>query len=173
MSQGNNSNLEDNNLEDKHLGDKNLGDEIDVVRSKYNNSKVTLEQFLAKLWLLSKPYCEREWITGGEFLAMLDTAYASAEPQTQSPQPPTEVEEFGFKGWQSTILEQIYDLYELAKRGPFSDGLRGASGQYWHNFDVDLFLECANGGQIGNEILNDELSWSFLVSFLRCGQYYE
>jgi hypothetical protein len=173
LNQGNNSNLEDNNLEDKNLGEKNLGDEIDVVRSKYNNSKVTLEQFLAKLWLLSKPYCEREWITGGEFLAMLDTAYASAEPQTQSPQPPTEVEEFGFKGWQSTILEQIYDLYDLAKSGPFSDGLKGASGQYWHNFDVDLFLECANGGQIGNEILNDELSWSFLVSFLRCGQYYE
>lgn len=154
-------------------GDKNLGDEIDGLRLKHANIKVSLEQFLAKLWLLSETYCEREWITGGEFLAMLDTAYSSAEPQTQSPQPPKEIEEFGFKGWQSTILEQIYDLYDLAKSGPFSDGDRGASGQYWHNFDVDLFLECANGGQIGNQTLNDELSWSFLVSFLRCGQYYE
>jgi hypothetical protein len=168
LNQDSNSNLEDNNLEDK-----DLGDEIDVVRSKYGNRKVTLEQFLAKLWLLSETYCEREWITGGEFLAMLDTAYGSAEPQTQSPQPPKEVGQFGFKGWQSTILEQIYDLYDLAKRGPFSDGLRGASGQYWHNFDVDLFRECANSGQIGNKTLNDELSWSFLVTFLRCGQYYE
>lgn len=168
MNQGSNSNLKDNYLENK-----NLGDEIDVVRSKYENSKVSLEQFLAKLWLLSEGYSAREWISGGEFLAMLDAAYASAEPQTQSPQPPKKVEEFGFKGWQSTILEQIYDLYDLAKRGTFSDGLRGASGQYWHNFDVDLFLECATSGQIDNQTLNDELSWSFLVSFLRCGQYYE
>lgn len=173
MNQDNNSNLIDNNFQDQNLGDKSLGDEIDVVRSKHENRKVTLEQFLTKLGLLSETYCEREWITGCEFLAMLDTAYGSAEPQTQSPQPPNEVEQFGFKGWQSTILEQIYDLYHLAKRGPFSDGLKGASGQYWHNFDVDLFLECANRGWIGNQTLNDELSWSFLTSFLRCGQYYE
>ncbi len=168
MNHDSNSNLRDNNIEDR-----NLGDEIDVVRSKYSISKVSLEQFLAKLWLLSETYCEREWITGREFLAMLDTAYASAEPQTQSPQPPKEIEQFGFRGWKSTILEQIYDLYELAARGPFSDGLRGASGQYWHNFDVDQFLECATSGQLGSQTLSDELTWSFLTHFLRCGQYYE
>lgn len=155
------------------FADKNLGDEIDGLRLKHANAKVSLELFLSKLWLLSEAYSEREWISGGEFLAMLDTAYASAGPQIQSPQPPKEVDEFGFKGWQSTILEQIYDLYDLAKRGTFSDGLRGASGQYWHNFFIDNFLECASRGCLGDETLLDEFSWSTLISFLRCGQYYE
>ena len=161
-----------------------------LVEERKDIEDLPLEDYLRSLWGLICE-CQHYKPTYALFAELLEKSFITPPLPFnynwfQYTQPP-DIENISanlndFEVLKQTVLFQIADLRRLSDAGTINNphryfGISSPTGEYWHNFEPCLMLDCAMNCIRGHQdrTLPDktECDWATLADILEMGRIYE
>lgn len=163
--------------------------DLDAAIKNFENEPKTnrrsLEEYLRALLLAAEQFSKEDTLPANLVDSLLATAFISDMYDFDSAwgqkYEQLLLDEPGFAGWRSVLIQQIVDLREMEAMGTLADtdkyfGVDSPRGSRWYNFDPVGYLECATAGTFllwQEESRISMVSWEDLKDFIECGRLYE
>lgn len=138
---------------------------IDNLRTEYQSSTRSLEEYLRAMLKLSQNFAQCQSLSIEEFYTLISESFTTQPAEFDEEwrslynRLPTDLADYS--GWRSTLIKQIVDLREMGEHGMLANeyryfGINSPRNAIWYNFDPVGYLECGMAGAFGGWEPDDE-----------------